>query len=290
MHDKLKTILVIVMLSGCSVMAIAGSQTPVDTLGLYNELCGNYEFYTHERYSPIRIYLENGVLTGKEGRRDPIRLVPEDLSGLRFTATNGLNNFCIAFIRNSGGRIIRFVLATDEWEETAERVLEKRELGLFEPEVLREDFMQMRRALENNHCCLYEYTDKASFDSLFDRQYRCIDRPMGLRAFYQILTPITAKVGCGHTAVWMPGDYWDSGQDRLFPLRIRIIEDRVVVTGSYGEQGQVVSGSVILEINGRPIREIIEEMATNYSADAFNPYFIRSQIERRFSLIYGRRF
>ncbi|MBN2773093.1 MAG: hypothetical protein JXR31_02500, partial [Prolixibacteraceae bacterium] len=38
----------------------------------------------------------------------------------------------------------------------------------FSPEALQEDFLQFRDILENEHCCLYEYTPKYIFDSLFD--------------------------------------------------------------------------------------------------------------------------
>ncbi|MCP4581142.1 MAG: hypothetical protein GY839_05955 [candidate division Zixibacteria bacterium] len=161
---------------------------------------------------------------------------------------------------------------------------------IYEVEELQEDFNQMRQTLEENHCCLYEYTSKDTFDGLFARQYNLISKPMKLYEYYKILTPLTAKVGCGHTAVWMPGSYWNLGYDNLFPLRIRIIEDNVVVAGSYNDSVQVPFGSVILKINDRPINDIIGEMQVNYSADAFNINFIQAQIERRFSMIYARRF
>lgn len=155
---------------------------------------------------------------------------------------------------------------------------------------LQEDFIQFQTVLEEEHCCLYEYTDSVTFDSLFNHQYKIIDHQMKLSEFFQILTPVTAKVGCGHTAVWMPDYYWDQGRNRLFPLRIRLLEDCMVAAGSYNESELIPRGSIITGINGRLISEILEELRANYSADAFNPYFIDSQIERRFSLLYARRF
>ena len=137
---------------------------------------------------------------------------------------------------------------------------------------------------------MYEYTDNASFDTLFDYQYSLINRPMKLYEFYKILTPISAKVGCGHTAVWMPFSYWQIGADNLFPLRIKFINDDIVVTGTYNDSLHIPYGSRIHRINDRFIGEIINEIRTNYSADAFNVNFINAQIERRFPLIYSRRF
>lgn len=161
---------------------------------------------------------------------------------------------------------------------------------LFTVDEMKQDFLVFREILENDHCCLYEYTNKEEFDKLFDHQYSLISRPMKPHEFYKILTPVTAKIGCGHTAVWMPGWYWDIDPENLFPLQIRLIEEFVVVSGSYNDTAQILEGSIILDINDRPVSEIITEMRANYSADAFNIHFINAQIERRFPLIYARRF
>jgi len=123
-----------------------------------------------------------------------------------------------------------------------------------------------------------------------DRQYEFIQDYMDLHEFFVLLTPIVARIGCGHTTVWMPMSYWDKEKDSLFPLQIRLIEDLVVVSGNYSEEEQVPEGSVLLEINGRPVEEIIQEMKAHYPADALNPYFIHKAVERRFPMIYARRF
>nr|NQU94507.1 hypothetical protein [Bacteroidota bacterium] len=161
---------------------------------------------------------------------------------------------------------------------------------IFTVDEMQTDFNMLRQTLENEYCCLYEYTGKEDFDKLFDHQYSLITQPMQPYEFYKIPTPITAKIGCGHTAVWMPGAYWDAGRENLFPLQIKLLEDDMVVKGYYNDTIQVPYGSIIQEINGRPVFDIITEMRENYSADAFNINFINSQIERRFPLIYARRF
>ncbi len=155
---------------------------------------------------------------------------------------------------------------------------------------MQEDFKLFRETLENEHCCLYEYTGKKDFNELFDQQYSLINKPMQLNEFYKILTPITAKIGCGHTAVWMPGTYWQIDPENLFPLQLNIIEGYAVVVGNYNDTLQVPEGSIVLDINDRPVKDILKEMRANYSADAFNINFIDAQIARRFPLIYARRF
>ncbi len=98
----------------------------------------------------------------------------------------------------------------------------------FSVEQMQDDFNQLRKTLEEQHCCLYEYTDKQEFDKLFNYQYNLIKKSLKPNEFFKILTPVIAKIGCGHTAVWMPGGYWDLGQNKLFPLKLRFIGEYLV--------------------------------------------------------------
>jgi hypothetical protein len=180
--------------------------------------------------------------------------------------------------------------AGDDSESAADGVFEYAKFETFAVVDLQEDFKQMTLTLEDDHCCLYEYTSKDTLDGLFAQQYDLIDEPMKLCEFYKILTPIIARIGCGHTTVWMPGGYWKVEPDNLFPLQIRFIEDHVVIIGTYNDSVQIPPGSIIYKINDRPVNDIIQEMKANYSADAFNENFILAAIERRFSMIFARRF
>jgi len=155
---------------------------------------------------------------------------------------------------------------------------------------LQEDFRKVRQTLEENHGLLYEFTTKEKFDSLFDQQFNLINRPMSPNEFFKVITPLSEKVGCGHTNLWMPGDFWDMDPDNLFPLQIRIIKGKMVVSGSYSDSVQIPIGSIIHKINNRPSKDIYSEMEANYSADGYNKHFKRSSVEQRFPMIYARRF
>jgi len=161
------------------------------------------------------------------------------------------------------------------------------EAPLLTVEDMRQDFLQLRRILENEHGSLYEYTSKEEFDGLFDRQFRLIDKPLRYEEFFRIIAPITAKVGCMHTALWMPGKFFNLGADNLFPLRVKLVEEDLVVTGSYRDDLEVPVGSVILKINGLPAGKIVDALRSITSADARNPYFIDTQVEKRFPMFYA---
>lgn len=161
---------------------------------------------------------------------------------------------------------------------------------LFTVEEMRQDFIQMREILEKEHCCLYEYTGKAELDSICDHRMALIDRPMRYHEFFGILAPVVAKIGCMHTALWMPGGFFDPGRDNFFPLQVRLVEDHLVVSGSYRDTLEVPVGSIVMDINGRSAAAILGDLRTVTSADAFNPYFVTAQIEKRFSMFYASLF
>ena len=157
----------------------------------------------------------------------------------------------------------------------------------FSQEALQEDFKQFREILENEHCCPYEYSSKAKLDSLFDSHYKHIDHEMKRDEFFMLLAPITAKIGCMHTATWMPGRFFITKPDMMFPLTLKLIEEQVIVNGSYLTTNEIPVGSIISEINGKPVASIIEQFRRITSADALNPYFIEAQLMKRFSMFYA---
>ena len=158
----------------------------------------------------------------------------------------------------------------------------------FSVKELKDDFNALRKALEEIHCNLYEYTDKAKFDSLFEHQYNLITRPMQPHEFFNIVSPLFAKAGCMHTSIWMSNEYWDYEPDNLFPLQIKLIEDYAVVSGSYGVSNQIPVGSIIRKINSLPINEIIVELKKSYSSDGGNEQFKYAQVEKRFPMALAR--
>jgi hypothetical protein len=157
----------------------------------------------------------------------------------------------------------------------------------FSAESLMEDFDQFRSILENNHCCLYEYMSKTGMDSLFDSGFRLIKDNMRYEEFFTILSQITSRIGCMHTATWMPGRYFITKPDMILPVRIKLIDNNIVVAGSYVQTEEIPCGSLILSVNSNPSEEILTKLRSVTSADALNPYFVDAQIEKRFPVFYA---
>jgi hypothetical protein len=136
------------------------------------------------------------------------------------------------------------------------------------------DLRQMRNLLESRHPALYAFTDRRTFDSLFVQARGLIDRPMTSREFYQVVAPIVARVGCGHTVLTMAADSLTAYADRFLPLRLFILGDRAfvreVVVAADDRQDVPAPGAELMAINDITVSELLARMRAAISADGGN--------------------
>lgn len=161
---------------------------------------------------------------------------------------------------------------------------------IFTPLKLRADFVQMRRILEETHPALYDYTGKGQLDSIFQNCYARLDNTLDFNTFYSILSEAVSKVGCGHTSLWVPSEFWNVAPERLFPVKLHWTKPNLWVEGWYGEQQDMPLGSEILTINGDPVRDVIRRLQWLTSADGFNQAYRSSMVEKHFSMKYALHF
>jgi hypothetical protein len=156
---------------------------------------------------------------------------------------------------------------------------------------LQEDFMQMRDILESNHPALHDYVSEERLNSRFEHHFDQIDRDLSFGEFYRILTPVLSSIGCGHTKLWIPSDYWNIVPSKLFPLRILLTNSRVLVGGWYSLSSSIPLGSEILSINNAPVKEIIATLKSVTSSDgfiqAFKSRIVEKHFSKRYALFYG---
>lgn len=147
---------------------------------------------------------------------------------------------------------------------------------------LQADFMQFRQFLEQSHPQLYRHTSKKSFDSLFNAHYQRIVYSMTTREFYNILIPLVARVGCGHTSLWSPEGFWDRAPQGMFPLRVHARDGQIYAIGCYGGDISVSPGNRITSINGQVAESVVDEMLRNIWSDGF----IESRRYRRLNGVF----
>jgi hypothetical protein len=158
---------------------------------------------------------------------------------------------------------------------------------VFSREKLLEDFGQFRSILEETHPALYDYTEKGVLDSLFESNRAKIDRDLDFDSFLMLMTEVIARVGCGHSSLWIPGDYWNISPQRMFPLELHLSGGKVFVLGDFDGRSRVPAGSEILSINGDPVENIVAHLRSLTSADGFNPAFRSAMVGKHFALKYA---
>ncbi len=155
----------------------------------------------------------------------------------------------------------------------------------FSREDLRADFLQVRRTLEETHPAIYGFTPKADFERLADELLGRIDGPKTAAEFFRLAAPLVTAVGCGHTRLWLPGDYGEDAPPRFFPLRLRFADGRAYVVGSPDAAAGLQPGNEILAINGRSIADLLAELKGLVSSDGFNDGARTVFIGRAFPLL-----
>lgn len=159
---------------------------------------------------------------------------------------------------------------------------------IFSKEKLQQDFTQMREAMEESHPALYDYTAKQMLDSLFDRQYNLIDDDMDFEEFYKLASTVVSRIGCGHTKLWIPADYWNMAPQRLFPLKLIFGgNDKVFVSDAFCPSNEIQKGSELVAINGLPIRKIIKSLESISSSDGFIKAYKSKRVEKQFAQNYA---
>ena len=137
---------------------------------------------------------------------------------------------------------------------------------------LEEDFINLRKLIEDNHPALYRYYDEAYFKNYFDSVYSLINREMTELEFIKILEPMVAKVHCGHTELW----YSENFQNYIYanglfiPLSIHYIDNRAYIIRDYTENYVLTEGSEIILINDVPVSQILKTLYAGMNGDGFN--------------------
>jgi len=129
--------------------------------------------------------------------------------------------------------------------------IDKKVYQKFDTEELISDFDYLFETLESIHPDLYFYTPKDSMDILREKVKSNIDHPMIALDFWKIIAPIVVKLKDGHTSLYFPPDarkfYYDSTL-RVFPLDVRLENNKLLVSRNYTEDSLIGINSEILSI------------------------------------------
>ncbi|MCY7353406.1 MAG: hypothetical protein LH606_22560 [Cytophagaceae bacterium] len=174
--------------------------------------------------------------------------------------------------------------------------------GTYDPvrrysvEQLQKDFGLLRRALEEGHPGLYWYASKADMDSAFALTARQLNRTMTEEEFRKHLSPLIARIHCGHTGVFLSKKsehYFKKHRPPLLPFETGFYSGKLYVTENHSSDSTLRAGAEVLSIEGEPVERIAFLMRALIPADGYNQTHknvrISSSFPGYYRLLYGDR-
>lgn len=144
----------------------------------------------------------------------------------------------------------------------------------YSPQQLKQDYHLFKNILEESHPGLYWYTPKDSIDRYFEIGESKLNDSLPEYKFRNVLSYVLAGLRCGHTTVRASKaaiNYAERTRNFSFPLNIKAWDDTVVVTSNMNHNDSVLTRGVVLKsIDGRPMKQIIDTMFKQLSADGYN--------------------
>lgn len=262
-------------------------QKKANIADLIDEIAGRYQFDKQGIPIILTVYVKDGTLMVDEPRYPHARMEPIDLDRLEFRAKHEKGLYGFRFFRNKTGKITESQWTVGIRKHPGFKVEEGRLPSQLTLNQLQEDFQQLRRAMEHMHPALYDYTSKQDFDRIFKQKYKILDGSTRLEGAFRIFSTLTAQIGCMHSAIWMPKGYWDNTPGKLFPIKMKFIGENVYAYSSYHETDSIPTGARIISINGKPIEDILKDLKTVISADAYSDNYKKFRLSFRFPLIYS---
>lgn len=133
----------------------------------------------------------------------------------------------------------------------------------FSAEDIRSDIDYMVNLMEHTHVNLYFYYPKAEFCKDINSLKESIKDSLSKIDIWKKTAPIVAKLRDAHTSFEFPeeeiNDYIKKG-GLIFPFRIKIEGEKVLIENNYSGDQSITSGSEILSINKIPSHKIIKDM------------------------------
>ena len=147
---------------------------------------------------------------------------------------------------------------------------------------LRQDYEQLIRILKKNHPALYDFTKEKEYESLISLQSKKIT-DLTICNFYNILAPLVAKIGCGHSRVYLPDWVWKDPAATFLPLDLFFQNKKAYIIKNYTGNKQLGAGTEILSINGTDISTLLQRIEECIPTDGNNSSNKREALNQSFT-------
>ena len=147
---------------------------------------------------------------------------------------------------------------------------------------LRQDYEQVIRILKKNHPALYDFTKENEYERLITLQSEKIT-DLTICNFYNILAPLLAEIGCGHSRVHLPDWIWKDTAATFLPLDLFFQNKRGYIIKNYSSNKELGAGTEILSINGKDIPTLLQRIEECISTDGNNSSSKREVLNQSFT-------
>ncbi len=165
----------------------------------------------------------------------------------------------------------------------------------FSVSQLSQDFNIAEEILKNTHPSLYWYTSADSLEMLISQSKEKIKDSMTADDFqWKIIAPFLHHIRCGHTSVsaGKAAKKWTMKHPKpRFPLYVKYWNDSLVVLANDQKKDTIFKrGTIILDIDGVPVNDIVKQMHESLPLDG-NAFLANEvRISNRFQSLYGQLF
>jgi hypothetical protein len=159
----------------------------------------------------------------------------------------------------------------------------------FPSGLLIRDLEFTKKSLDGLHPGLNRFGQKATFDEAYQVALAALRSKDSLTTeeFFRIVNPFVAQARCGHIKFmpWSKDFPFFYHVENVFPGIVRFEQSgRLLIIKSGTKE---LPGNYIIEINGKPIDQIIAELKSQMMVDGFSQTAASAQIEQYFSAWYA---
>ncbi|NVJ59508.1 MAG: hypothetical protein HWE27_03915 [Gammaproteobacteria bacterium] len=161
-----------------------------------------------------------------------------------------------------------FTEASANSESSQQNPLSKQETVLS-PEQIQADLKQLYQGLKSAHIDLYANIRKQDYDAAFSRLSNSIDKPLSVFEVTLLFQEFVALGKIAHAKIDLPTQDYDeyrSHDGKIFPIFIRVIDNKVFVTENYSSV-TIPIGAQLLKIDGIAIDIYFAQLQKFLSAD-----------------------
>jgi hypothetical protein len=155
---------------------------------------------------------------------------------------------------------------------------------------LQTDFRLLMTALEQSHPGLYSFNTKEETRHRFDSLYNSLRTEQTELQFYSTVSSALANIGCGHTAAFLSKKYrkeFEEKNCRYFPFQVKVQDHRLYILSNRSTDSSIVPGAEILELNGKPARDIERQILPYLTSDGHSETLKQYELTNGFMYYYA---